>query len=151
MAEVTIKAHTRRGKNGKTVQVRGYSRRVGRKGIHSPKREKSVKSGEEFEQKMAEREHKRILTPEEIAAQKEVMEGFKRAESEMKSLGMTREQYSRYKLAQSKKGGNKSDSHAREVKNPLSPKGSLGILERVEDKIAKFVEKYSGKTYKRQL
>lgn len=150
MTEVAIKEHTRRGKNGKTVHVRSYTRRIGRKGIHSPKREKSAKPGEEFEKMTGD---KKSLTPEEIAARKEVMEGFKRAEKEMKDLGMTREQYSRYKLSQQgKKDDNrKSDSHAKEVKNPLSPKGSLGILERIEDKIAKFVKKYSGKTYKKQL
>ena len=40
MAEVTIKEHTRRGKGGKTVHVRGYTRRVGHKGVRSPKRER---------------------------------------------------------------------------------------------------------------
>ena len=43
-AEVTIKAHTRRGKGGKTIQVHSYSRRVGRKGVHSPKKEKKSRS-----------------------------------------------------------------------------------------------------------
>lgn len=152
MAEVTIKAHTRRGKGGKTIQVRGYNRRVGRKGIHSPKRDKSKQPGEEYEKKVEEKKETPKLTPEEIAQRREVMEGFKRAEAEMKSLGMSREQYSRYKLKQQREG--KKDSaptHAKTIKNPQSPRGSLGILERVEDKIAKFVEKYSGKKYKRQL
>lgn len=152
MAEVTIRAHTRRGKGGKTVQVRGYNRRVGRKGVHSPKRDKSEQPGEEFEKKVEEKKETPKLTPEEIAQRREVMEGFKRAEAEMKSLGMSREQYSRYKLKQQRGGKKTSTStHAKTIKNPLSPQGSLGILERVEDKIAKFVEKYSGKKYKRQL
>lgn len=151
-AEVTIKAHTRRGKGGKTVQVHSYSRRVGRKGVHSPKRDKSEQPGEEFEKKVAEKKETPKLTPEEIAKRREVMESFKRAEAEMKSLGMTREQYSRYKLKQQNESKKKpAPTHAKSVKNPLSPQGSLGILERVEDKIARFVEKYSGKKYKRQL
>lgn len=152
MAEVTIRAHTRRGKGGKTIQVRGYSRRVGRKGVHSPKRDKFEQPGEEFEKKVEEKKGIPELTPEEIAQRREVMEGFKRAEAEMKSLGMSREQYSRYKLKQQRKSKKNSTSiHAKTIKNLLSPQGSLGILERVEDKIAKFVEKYSGKKYKRQL
>lgn len=152
MEEVSIKAHTRRGKGGKTVQVRSYNRRVGRKGVHSPKRERAEQPGEEFEKVASEKKSAPQLTPEEIAERREVMEGFKRAEAEMKSLGMTREQYSRYKLKQIKEGkSNTGSSHTGPIKNPLSPKGSLGILERVEDKIAKFVEKYSGKKYKRQL
>lgn len=152
MAEVTIKAHTRRGKGGKTVQVRSYNRRVGRKGVHSPKREKSEQPGEELEKRMTEKKGTPKLTPEEIAQRREVMEGFKRAEAEMNSLGMSREQYSRYKLKQQREGKKTSTpTHAKTIKNPLSPQGSLGILERVEDKIAKFVEKYSRKKYKRQL
>lgn len=150
MKEVTIKAHTRRGKNGKTVQVRGYSRRVGRKGVHSPKREKREQPGEELEQRMTEKkETVKHLTPEEIARQKEVMESFRRASEEMRALGMTQQQYSRYKLYQKKGGSSKGSSHAATIKNPVSPKGSLGILGRIEDKIANFVEKYSGRKYKR--
>ena len=145
MAEVTIKAHTRRGKNGVTIQVKSYTRRVGRKGVHSPK--KSSKPGEEFEQKVQEKVEPKKLTPEEIAKRKEVMEGFNRAAIEMKALGMTKEQYSRYKLSQKDK--KKTDSHESTVKEPLSSKGSATIFERIENKIAKFVEKYSGKKYKR--
>lgn len=152
MAEVTIRSHTRRGKGGKTVQVHSYSRRVGRKGVHSPKRDKSEQPGEELEKKVKEKKETPKLTPEEIAQRREVMEGFKRAEAEMKSLGMSSEQYSRYKLKQQREGKKTSTpTHAKTIKNPQSPQGSLGILERVEDKIAKFVEKYSRKKYKRQL
>lgn len=156
MAEVTIKAHTRRGKGGKTVQVHSYSRRVGKKGIHSSKREKSGQPGEELEKKMDERKNSPKMSAEEIAAERkriqEWEDNFKRAEAERKALGMSREQYSRHKLKEQKEGSKKSTpTHAKSVKNPLSPQGSLGILERVEDKIAKFVEKYSGKKYKRQL
>lgn len=152
MAEVIIRAHTRRGKGGKTIQVRGYSRRVGRKGVHSPKRDKSEQPGEELEKRASEKKETPKLTPEEIAQRREVIEGFKRAEAEMKSLGMSREQYSRYKMKQQREGKKSvRPTHVESVKNPLTPQGSLGILERVEDKIAKFVEKYSGKKYKRQL
>jgi hypothetical protein len=45
----------------------------------------------------------------------------------------------------------KSSSHAQTVKNPLSEKGISQIFNRVEDKVAKFVEKYSGKKYKKMV
>lgn len=152
MAEITIRTHTRRGKGGKAIQVRSYKRRVGRKGVHSPKKEKSEQPGEEYESIASEKQAPKF-TPEEIAKRKEVMEGFKQAEKEMKSLGMSWEQYSRYKLRQQKEGtkGSNRSTHAESAKNPLTPQGSLGIFERIEDKVAKFVEKYSGKKYKRQL
>lgn len=153
MTEVTIKAHTRRGKDGKVVQVHSYSRRVGKKGVHSPKRKKSgksEKSGEELEKKVIEKKKKAPkLTPEELAEQREAIKWFKRAEAEMKSLGMTREQYSRYKLKKTKESAKKpSVSSEKPVE---SSRNYSEILERVEDKVAKFVEKYSKKKYKRQL
>ena len=36
MKEINIKSHSRKGKGGKTVNIPGYTRRVGRKGQHSP-------------------------------------------------------------------------------------------------------------------
>lgn len=154
MAEVNIRAHTRRGKGGKAIQVRGYSRRVGRKGVHSPKRDTVGHSGEELEKKMAEKKLIR-RTPEEMAQYKEVMEGFKQAEAAMRAHGMTREQYSAYRLKQlSKKQDKKgalASTHDTVIKKPLSPQGSMQIFERIEDKVVKFVEKYSGRKYKRQF
>ena len=157
MAEVSIKSHTRRGKNGKTVQVRGYTRRVGRKGVHSPKREKAA-PGEEFEAKVEEKKSAPKMSAEELAAERkriqEWEENFKKFEERRKALGMSREQYSRKIRNDLKKKGSSSapESHSLTINKPLSPKGSMGILERVEDKIAKFVENYGGgRKYKRQL
>lgn len=157
MAEVTIKAHTRRGKGGKVVQVHSYSRRVGRKGVHSPKRKKSEQPGEELEQKM-EMKKPPVMSPSELAAERrriqEWEDNFRRMEAERKSLGMSREKYSRYRLGQLKKrkGYESSEDGGRKfTATHSSTKGSLGVLEKVEDKVAKFVEKYSGKKYKRQL
>lgn len=154
MAEVTIRAHTRRGKGGKTIQVRGYSRRVGRKGVHSPKR-RSEQPGEEYERRASERNETPELTPEEIAQRKEIMEGFRHSEEKRRELGMSREKYSYYVLKKEKERERRPtkrvSSHTSSIRNPLSPQGSLEILKRVEDSVAKFVEKYSGKEYKRQL
>ena len=150
MTEVTIRAHTRRGKGGKTVKVRGYSRRVGRKGIHSPKREKTEKPGEELEKVTAEKNQSE-LAPEKIVERREIMEEMRRMKAEREALDKQADEYYKRKRSEQRSTPSNKATHAATVKNPLSPKGSLGILERVEDKIAKFVEKYSGKKYKRQL
>ena len=156
MAEVSIKAHTRRGKNGKTIQVRSYTRRVGRKGIHSPKREKT-EPGKEFEAKVKEKTSAPKMSAEEFAAERKRIqewdENFKKFEERRKSLGMSREQYSRKimeDLKKEKRGFSVKPSTV--VKEATSPKKVKGILERVEDKLAEFVEKYGGgRKYKRQL
>lgn len=154
MNEVAIKAHTRRSKSGKQIQVKGYTRRIGRKGVHSPKREKN--SGEELVAKVAEK--KSPISKEELERRLQWEEDFKRAEAERKLLGMSPEKYSRYKLAESEKreraeriAAKKTSASLTHEKSSLSEKGSQNILSRIEDKIAKFVEKYSGKKYKRAL
>ena len=158
MAEVAIKEHTRRGKGGKTVHVRGYTRRVGHKGVHSPKRERKKDKGKEFEEKVNEKkqEQQPQMSPEEIKRKlderREWEEDARRAEKERKSLGMSRERYSYYKVRQEKKHKNtQKSSHTKSVYKPLSPKGSKTILDRVEDKIAEFINKYSKKKYKKYL
>lgn len=158
MAEVAIKEHTRRGKGGKTVHVRGYTRRVGHKGVHSPKRERKKDKGKEFEEKVNEKkqEQQPQMSPEEIKRKlderREWEEDARRAEKERKSLGMSRERYSYYKVRQEKKQKNaQKSSHTKSVYKPLSPKGSKTILDRVEDKIAEFINKYSKKKYKKYL
>lgn len=148
MTEVTIREHTRRGKNGKTVQVRSYTRRVGKKGMHSPKR---GNPGEEFKAKAEEKvQSAQKLSPEEIKRRMQWEEDFKRFETERNTLGMTREQYSRY-LSKKKRPAKESETEKRE-KSPAGEKRFDNILEKVEDKIAKFVDKYGGgKKYRRQL
>lgn len=155
MTEVTIKSYTRRGKGGKTIQVKGYTRRVGRKGVRSPKRERS--SGEEIEQIVATKKEapRKPLTPEEIALRREVTAGMRRAEAEKAALGMTTEQYSRYvmsgKKSQKSQASLKATSTSPRKPIVTTPKKKRDIFESVEDKLANFVEKYSGKKYKRQF
>lgn len=157
MAEVAIKEHTRRGKGGKTVHVRGYTRRVGHKGVHSPKRERKKDEGKEFEEKVNEKKQEQPqMSPEELKEmlkeRKEWEEDARRAEKERKSLGMSKERYSFYKVQQQKKQQKApKSSHTKNVHKPLSPKGSQTILDRVEDKIAEFINKYSKKKYKKYL
>lgn len=53
MTEITIKGYTRKGKNGTMVSVKSYTRRVGKKGVRSPKRtKKSVNPGDELAEKV---------------------------------------------------------------------------------------------------
>ena len=157
MTEVAIKEHTRRGKGGKTVHVRGYTRRVGHKGVHSPKRERKKDEGKEFEEKVNEKKQGQPqMSPEELKEKlkerKEWEEDARRAEKERKSLGMSKERYSFYKVQQQKKQQKApKSSHTKNVHKPLSPKGSQTILDRVEDKIAEFINKYSKKKYKKYL
>lgn len=166
MAEVAIKEHTRRGKGGKTVHVHGYTRRVGRKGFHSPKRKRKKDEGKELEKKVSEKkqeqeqeqeqEQKSKMSPEELKKKleerREWEEDLRHAEKERKSLGMSKERYSFYKVSQQKKQKKSlKSSHAKSVQKPLSPKGSQTIFNKVEDKIAEFINKYSKKKYKKYL
>jgi hypothetical protein len=48
-AEVIIKEHRRKNKKGEWITVKGYTRRVGKKGVRSPKKSSS-KPGDEFVQ-----------------------------------------------------------------------------------------------------
>ena len=102
-----------------------------------------------------------LLTPEEIAAEKKRIqdwnEAYKRKEEERKDLGMSKERYSYY-VAKKQKGAAKAEVRRRKGRTsqsgtgPLSQKGSMGILEKIEDTIARFVDKYGGgKKYKRKL
>lgn len=146
MAEVTIKAYSRRGKNGKTIQVRGYTRRVGRKGIKSPKRTKE-EPGEELEKKVEETATpKPTITKEELERRREWEKSFAKVEAERKRLGMSRGQYSHYILHRKEQPTQK--------RTTTPPRQSVekkhkDVFAKMEDKIAKFVEKYSDKKYKR--
>ena len=149
MSKITIKAYTRRGKKGKPVRVKHYQRRIGRKGVRLPKETKATSSGKELEDKILQKTPQ--LTPEELALRRKNAEGFNRAEEARKALGMSREQYSRYILS--------GKGETAKVKTKTSPsvikvtpkKKPSGVLESIEDKVANFVEKHSGRKYKRQL
>lgn len=144
MEEITIKAHTRKGKGGKSVTVRAYTRRVGKKGHISPKRDTSNFSveaapGDELVAKAvtaAEKPKKPSrprMTDEEIAR----WDRAARASSNTAA-------------ASGRRKGKKS-GFIRSIKNPLSEKGSRTIAQRIEDRIEKFVEKYSDRKYKKMF
>lgn len=142
MAEVNIRGYTRRGKNGTTVQVRGYTRRVGIKGVRSVKLKDA---GKEFQKHISEKtEPIRMLSPKELALQREVMQSTIRAEAERKSLGLTREQYSRMKL-----NGNKSGVLKKEPLRGKKKRERNNAIDRMEDRLESFVNKYSKRKYKR--
>ena len=142
MAEVAIKSHTRRGKNGKTVTVRGYTRRVGRKGQISPKKDDwwSSAPGEELQAKITEKEEKRPAYTGPKMTREEARKWDETARKDSNMSFSRRDQLS---------GKGKVSSHSKSVKNPLSEQGSLQIAQRIEDKIARFIEKYSGRKYKK--
>ena len=142
MAEVNIRGYTRRGKNGTTVQVRGYTRRVGIKGVRSVKLKDA---GKEFQKHISEKtEPIRMLSPKELALQREVMQSTIRAEAERKALGLTREQYSRMKL-----NGNKSGALKKEPLRGKKKRERNNAIDRMEDRLEPFVNKYSKRKYQR--
>ena len=144
MAEVNIRGYTRRGKNGTTVQVRGYTRRVGIKGVRSVKLKDA---GKELQKRISEKtEPIRMLSPKELALQREVMQSTIRAEAERKSLGLTREQYSRMKL-----NGNKSGTLKKEPLRGKKKRERNNAIDRMEDRLESFVNKYSKRKYKRHF
>ena len=164
MTEVDIREHTRKSKTGKLVKVRGYRRRVGRKGIHSPKRDKAASAGKEFEERLKSQEPTK--SPEEIKAERERLrqwqQDYERSERERKYLGMSRERYSRYKFQQVMEG-KKYDAYEaahsdvnktvqQEMKQRKSTSGKRrSFFDKVEDVLAKFVDKYGGgMKYKRR-
>lgn len=159
MKEVTIKTHRRKTKSGKTVTVKDYTRRVGRKGQHSPKREKdadfsvSAGAGEELKNKKAEKKTEKPKEEPRYKHPKMTDEEIRRWDAAARKNSNT--SFARAKQLEERKNKprstKKSSSHAQTVKNPLSEKGISQIFNRVEDKVAKFVEKYSGKKYKKMV
>lgn len=130
MKEVSIKSYTRRGKNGTTISVKGYTRRVGRKGIHSPKRPKqknAAEPGEELKQKI---ESKAQYTGPKMSAEEFKAWNDAAREATMRFYGKRK---------------------PTETKKVSAAKKAKGHLENFEDKIARFVDKYSKKAYKRAL
>lgn len=145
MAEINIKTHTRKGKNGKTVTVKGYTRRVGRKGIKSPKEKSEVSPGDEFKAKADEK--KQIYNGPKMTEKETAAWDIAARKNLNRSVGRDRQLDGK----NNKRASRISSSHITTIKNPLSEKGSTSIFNRVEDKIAKFVGKYSGKKYKKML
>ena len=146
MKEVTIKAHTRKSKLGKTVKVNGYTRRVGKKGVRSPARKKG--SGDEFSKRAEQKgepttEIKPDIGPyaaENSKAMSERYERLRKGKTAVHSYAAVRgEDYKERK------------SSKKPPKTSRSWRDQMSFMEKVEDKVAKFVEKYSKKKYKRQV
>lgn len=136
MKEITIKSHIRKGKNGKQIIVKGYSRRIVGKGERSPKKD-GVNPGDELKQK---KEEKKIVDDRPKMSKEEV-EAWDKAAREA-TMGY-------YRRRVVNKSADKKEKSSDAPKRPTPKKGSSDVLKRVEDKIANFVEKYSGKKYKR--
>lgn len=129
--KINIRPYTRRGKKGTLTKVKGYIRRLSEKGSKSRRAEKSTKRGVEYAQK----KHELSLSPEDIARRREVTADFNRAEAERKSLNMTREQYSNYKLKY-------GDVKPRLSLSRTEQKTSMSVVDR-------FIEKYRKKKHRR--
>lgn len=120
ITEVSIKPHTRKSKNGKSYQVKGYTRRVGRKGVRSPKKGKSTpNAGEEFEQ-VKEKPYYASMSAEEIAAWDDAAR--------------------KASLSYYGSGRGKKKKVVLPAEKPKKKKG--GFLERLEKKLQRYIKKY---------
>lgn len=129
MKEVTIKAYTRRSKSGKSVSVKGYTRRVGRKGVRSPKKTSVEEGAEVIKLKEAKKKYTGpYMTKEEIAAWDKAAD---------------RATMTHYGVKKTEKPSS--------VKPKPTPKKKLRDFEILEDKLANIVDRYSKRKYKRLL
>lgn len=152
MKEVTIKAHTRKSKKGKTVSVHSYSRRVGHKGTISPKRSKE-EMGEEYKKRLQEASSEKEIK-EESAEEPVVMGPYYEANrkfqqkrwEDLRTGKSAINSYKRYKKSEEAK------DPQRKVKNAAySKKRRNDFMSKIEDKIASFISRHSKSTYKRYL
>lgn len=153
MKEVTIKAHTRKSKKGKTVSVHSYSRRVGHKGTISPKRSKE-EMGEEYKKRLQEASSEKEETKESV--EESVVMGpyyeanrkFQQKRWEDLRTGKSAiNSYKRYK-----KSEEANSPERKKAKNAAySKKRRNDFMSKIEDKIASFISRHSKSTYKRYL
>lgn len=136
VTEVTIKSYSRRGKDGKQHTVRGYTRRVGRKGHISPKRsQSSAMPGDELKIVASKKKYTvPQMTREQVAAWDLAAKGDNLS--------------SGYRKQQKYKGSSSVLKSRSSVKNPLSPQGTSTILQKIDKKIEDFINKYDPKARK---
>lgn len=153
MKEVTIKAHTRKSKKGKTVTVHSYSRRVGHKGTISPKRSKED-MGKEYKERLDEATSEKKSTEEPIdnGIWDEKEEAAYRKYLEEMQTGRPKKE-KRPKILTEREIVEKAAkiSREREAAEKASTKRRNDFMSKIEDKIASFISKHSKATYKRYL
>lgn len=141
---ISIRAYTRRSKTGKIVKVRSYSRSYrGRKGNVSSKGSKS--SGEEYEEVKNNQQEPVELGPYAASnAQllKQRWESLKHGKSAVDSIKRY-DDYVRNKQKFTPQGGSQGTAPMQ----PMQHKSSF--MQRVESKISRILEKYSGRKYKK--
>ena len=165
MKEVTIKAHTRKSKKGKTVTVHSYSRRVGHKGTISPKRSKED-MGKEYKKRLDEATSEKKSTEKPIdngiwdekeeAAYRRYLEEIQTGKStvnNIKRLKITEAREAAERAAKkAAKDAERAKNSANKVQNTASStKRRNDFMSKIEDKIASFISKHSKATYKRYL
>lgn len=130
MKEVTIKAYSRKGKGGKVIKVQGYSRRVGKKGVRSPKRDRQ--RGKELESMVDQEPQKPKSPPKRKMTQKEI-EYIR--EWDKKAREASTANYGKPKVV--KQEAPKTKKVVKEKKR--------GIFDKMTDSLEKLVTKYGGK------
>lgn len=149
-AEVTIREHRRKNKKGEWITVKGYTRRVGKKGVRSPKKSSS-KPGDEFVQVLNDKLGKTtgpIVTDKFISKEErarildmEAKRGYKRFADYGES--------GRNKNKRPKSEG-LSDAERKQVLENDRRAKKNDAFSRAENAIARFVVKHGGK-YKKKL
>ena len=137
MTEVTIKSHIRITKNGKVIKVQGYSRKVGKRKAVSGKRSKK-EPGKELEEKVQQKEQTQQKEEQRVSQIGPYYEVNQKA---------LQEYYDRLRYGRKKPSSPTPQQVSQGQKKPKKK----SFMSRVEDKIANFVDKYSGKKYKHYL
>ena len=150
-AEISIKEHLRKNKKGEWITVKGYTRRVGKKGVHSPKKSSSNKPGDEFVQVLNDKLGKTtgpIVTDKFISKEERAkileMEA-KRGYNRFADYGES----GRNKNKKPKSEGLSAAERKQVLENDRKAKKN-DIFSRAENAIARFVVKHGGK-YKKKL
>lgn len=149
MADILIKEHKRKTKKGTIVSVKGYTRRVGFKGRYSPKKSSSANPGDEFISRVA-KDDVGITTGPIVKDRYVPKEERDRILKEESKRGYNR--YADYGDSGRSKGKEKGapSSERKKILEEERKVNKSDSFKRVENSIAKFVEKYGGK-YKRKL
>ena len=143
--EVAIKAYTRKSKKGKTVSVRSYSRSSKGTGVIAPPKG-SKDSGEEYEEVQNLKQEPVELGPY-AASNAKLMQQRWEALRHGKSAVNSIKRYHEY-LQNSKRDAFRK-SLMQQAETPSEAPRKSPYVSKVEGKIARFLEKYSGRKYKK--
>lgn len=149
--KITIKAHTRKTKTGKVVTIRSYERKVGGK-LMSRKG-----AGEELVRTKASAPvgTPKVETPKKFRFNKSEYDAYMDYLADSSNISQEDfrppKTYSEAKAYEAYARRRNSQNRIRVRSDEDTPKKKSNWASRIEDKVARFVEKYSGQKYRRKL